>query len=255
MNSRLLIHGRLGTGHFVGDWDAKDPVIHVKKPFYRRVWFLRLLFISMCAMGLPLVAGLWRLNEWHKERAADFIRQQQHVAAFAATDDFKAFARAADAQVLATLNYIVARPERTRTLLPNVASWENAHHALPWTLHLSALPVLSPPERILAASRDASTLLAARDFEFDDARRFEARRLFVHLLLPYLFHFVTHQPEYDFSTVATDRRLQEQLLVAYANHFPAPASTSEVERLFVLYAAIGPDMWRTIEQLKAQPPR
>ncbi len=253
MNSRLPIHGRSGSGHFAGDWDAKDPEILVKKPFYRRAWFLRFLFASMCAIGLLLVAGLWRLNEWHKERAVDFTRQQEHVAAFVVTDEFKAFARAADAQLLATLNYIVARPEQARTLLPGVAAWENAHHTLPWTLQLSALPVSSPPERILAASQDACTLLAARDFEFNDARRAGARRLFVHLLVPYLSRFVTRQPEYEFSAVATDRRLQEQLLVAYANHFPSPASTSEVERLFVLYAAIGPDMWRTIEQLKTPP--
>ena len=159
MQSRPAIHGRSGSGHFAGDWDAKDPEILVKKPFYLRSWFLRLFFGLICATGLLLVAALWRLDEWHKERAADFIRQQEHVAAFVATDEFKAFARAADAQILATLNYIVARPAQTRTLLPDVAAWENARHTLPWTLQLSAFSAPSAHDKTASAPPSTSPKL------------------------------------------------------------------------------------------------
>ena len=242
--------GRSGTGQFARGWAAKIPEDVAKLPFYRRAWFRRSLFCFACVAGLTLAAGFWRLNELHRERAADFARSQLQVTVFASSDEFKAFAHAADAQLLAMLNYIVARPDQTGALLTDVAAWEKAHRTLPWTLQLSSLPVSSPPERMLAASREACTLLVARGFVFDDRQRTTARGLFVHVLSPYLAQFVRRHSEYDLAPVLTERRLQEQLMVAYAGHFAPPAATGDIERLFALYAVIGPDMWRTIDRLQ-----
>lgn len=245
--------GRSGTGHFARGWAAKIPEDSAAKPLFQRPWFRRTLFAVACAAGLLAAAGLWRLKELYRQREADFDRQQLHVAVFASSDEFKAFTHAADAQLLAMLNFIVARPDQVHALLPNVAAWEKEHHAMPWTVQLSTLPVSAPPERMLAASRNACGLLAARGFAFDQAQRAPGHRLFVHLLTPYLGQFLKRHPEYDLTGVPTNLRQQEQLFVAYANHFSPPATISDAERLFALYATIGPDMWKTIEQL--QPPK
>jgi hypothetical protein len=228
--------------------DAKIPeTIRIRKPLHRRSWFRRIAFCLACAAGLAAAAALGAFTRWHDERLADLARQQRSLDAFVRSDEFAAFARAADAQVLATLNFIVARPAETAAALPAVAAWERAHGALPWTLQLTPLPVsaAAQPARILAAGRSASALLVRHGFAFDDPQRAIARRLFLRTLAPFLREFLQRSPENDLSAFFLDRRLQENALAAFAAR--ADGTVSDAERLFALYAAVGPRMWQAID--------
>lgn len=252
MNS-TPVQGRSGSGHFSGNWDAKSEEILVKKPLLHRRGVQQFMIACFSAFGLLAVLAILRIDSRLSDRAVDFAHNQRSVAAFCRSDEFSAFARSLDAQFLATLNFVVARPAAAGALLPEISAWEKSHHEVPWALQLQVLPISAEPTRIFSAGRDACALLASRGFVFDEARRLEGRRLFVHLLEPYEAAYFRRMPENMFSGLNTDGPLRDQILGAYADHVSAAATNGDVERLAVLYTKFGPGMWSEIDRLSGKP--
>ncbi len=230
-------------------WDEKRPEQFKKKPVYRRGWFLRSVLVTVVVVTLVSAVATIFFLRWRRDHLADLARQQRGLESFVHSEDFAIFARGADAQLLAMLNFVVAHPVDTRTLLPEVVAWENAHHALPWTLSIPSLPVSAAADaaRVTDATRHLAHLLVERDLRFDRVRRANGRRLFLHLLEPQATLFVEAAPEKNFPRLYSDRRLQELALGAYAAHTHTDATIADVEESFVLYAMIGPALWRAIE--------
>ena len=242
-----------GSGRLTDDWgDKAAETIRRKRPLYRRTWFRRSLLGLFVAGGLAGAVGLGKLDTWHAGQRAAFEAEWLQVADFVASDEFAAFARAADAQIVAALNFVVARPKAAAAVAPAAAAWERAHHELSWTLLLSPLPVSAArePGRIFAAGRTAATLLARHSFAWDERIRESGRALMLRLLAPYARDFVKKSPEYALRELWRDRRLQEQVLTAFGRRSGSLTPRADAERLFAFYALVGPDMWDEIDGAK-----
>lgn len=228
-------------------WAEKTDEILVKKPLYRRSWFLKLMLVlSLIVVAAGAVVGAF-LYKWHREQQAELARQRRSVEAFVASPAFTAFAREADAQLLASLNYATLRPEIVGALLPEIAAAEKARHLVPWPVELPLQPVHTAehPARVRTATRVATDLLAERGYVFDDARIADARRVFLRLLTPHARIFLTENTGSAFPALFLDRRMQNIVLTAYAER--GGGTLAETERAFVFYSIVGPVMWQELE--------
>lgn len=247
------MQGRSGTGHFYGDWHAKSEEILVKKSVFRRHWFQRSVVVFVGVFGLAAIAAIWHYESRQRDRATDLAHAYHSLAEFARSDEFAAGSRALNAQLLATLNYVASRADAADAMLPGVAAWEKAHHVSPWPLELPTLPTAAPPARVVAVSRTACSLLAARDFVFDETLRRQARLTFAHALEPYATAYFRREPEHTFSGLRRDSGLQDRALAAFAAQMGPHTSVSDVERLFFFLGKYGPDMWSAVEHETKKP--
>ena len=238
---------RIGSGELVGDWNAKSLGRRVKKPFHRRTWFRRWLWIcaSLFVLG-SLTVGLvvWR---WHREQLAELARQRRNIEAFVRSDEFDRFARAIDTHTVALINYIGVRPAVARDAFPQVTAWERDHRLLPWPGELPPMPTsaANDPTRVAAARQRLVALLTARGFDVDAARTDEARRLFLRALSPHAQAFVAADPERGFRAIQLDRSLQDIVFAAFAARDGTP-EVLHTEQFFAIYAVIGPKLWQAI---------
>jgi hypothetical protein len=251
---------RQGSGQLAAGWGDKEAeTLRRKRAFYHRTWFRRIALGLLVVTGLAGAIGLWKLDTWHAERRATVEAERSHLAAFVASDEFAQFARAADAQLVAVLNFASARPDSAAAALPAVAAWEKAHGELPWALQLRQLPVsaASRPDRVAAAGRDAARLLARHSFVWDEPTRLAGRKVFLRLLSPYAGAFVRRAPESSLRIFWTEPSLQDEALAAFGARSGSPTPRADAERLFAFYALVGPAMWSEIEQstLTATPAR
>lgn len=233
------------TAHWPG-WADKRHETFVKKPLRRRAWFRRLLWVLLLtALVVGSIASLLLLH-WYRVVHAELARQQHGVETFVQSPAFEAFAHEIDAQLVASLNFATLRSNQAGGLLPEVTAAEKTRHQLPWSLELAPLPVSTAthPARVRAALRTATDLLARRGFTFDDARRDDARRVFLRVLAPHARTFVAGRPEAEFPALAIDRRLQDRVLAAYAAR--AGGTSDDAERALVFYSLVGPSLWREI---------
>lgn len=234
-------------------WSEKTDEILVKKPVYLRGWFLKLMLVlSLIIVAAGAVVGAF-LYKWHREQQAELTRQRRSVEAFVASPAFAAFAREADAQLLASLNYSTLRPETVGPLLPDIAAAEKARHQVPWPVELPLLSVQTKehPARVRAATQAATDLLAQRGLAFDGERIAAARRVFLRLVIPHARTFLAENTSASFPALFLDRRMQNILLTAYAER--GGGTLAETERAFVFYSIVGPAMWREIETMPAPP--
>lgn len=232
---------------FKPDWAAKSDELLVKKPLYHRGWFLRLMLGlgGLCVMAVAV--GGFLLLRWHREQMADLAAQRHSVERFIHSPAFETFARQADAQLVAAHNFIGLRPGIAATLLPAIATAEKIRHQVPWAIELPPLTISTAdrPERVQAAIRNATDLLAARGYDFDATRTADARRTFLRLLAPQAQRFLAENATASFPALFVDRRMQDQVLTAYAAR--AGRTVADTERAFVFYTLIGPSLWQELE--------
>lgn len=244
---------RDASGQLTRGWDAKladDVVMGEKLRFHQRPWVRRLAFIAVCAAGVAGAVGLGFFNRWHDARIAELARQRQCLHAFLRSAEFGRFTRAMDAQFVATLNFIAARPHETHPLIPAIAARDKSRHEIPWTLQVLPLPVSTSedPAKVAQAARQVNALLAQRGHIVDDAARRAARQVFLRTLVPYAQKFIEGNPGNVFHAVFLDRSMQDDALAMFARHHGPGATVADTERSFALYAAIGPAMWQAIEK-------
>jgi hypothetical protein len=245
------VRPRVGSGQLRDDWHAKSGEILVKKPLHRRSWFRRtLLVLLLLGVTGGGVIG-WIVYDWHREQLADLARQRRGIEIFIRSSEFAAFGREADDQLVAMINFAVARPLVVRNLWPAIAEHERAHRQLPWALELSPLPVSTAqdPYRVAAAVKQLDSLLVQRGFVPPETAPAEARRVFLRLLTPQILAFTQRAPEHAFPALALDANLQNLLLTAYAARSDSATPLADSERTFIFYAAIGREMWKEIEQI------
>lgn len=241
------------TAALPAGWAEKTDEILVKKPLYRRAWFRRLMLILLLiGLAAGAVVGAF-LYKWHREQQAELARQRRSVEAFVASPAFVAFAREADAQLVATINFATLRPEVTGGLLPEIAAAEKARHQTPWPIELAPLPVSTAehPARVRAAVLPAIDLLAQRGLAFDETRIADARRVFLRLLTPHARIFLAENTSTSFPALFLDRRMQNIVLTAYATR--GGGTLAEIERAFVFYSIVGPAMWQELGTESARP--
>jgi hypothetical protein len=250
---------RQGSGQLAAGWGDKEAeTLRRKRAFYHRTWFRRIALGLLVVTGLAGAIGLWKLDTWHAERRAAVEAERSHLAAFVASDEFAQFARGADAQLVAVLNFASARPDSAAAALPAVAAWEKAHHEVTWALQLTPLPVSAArqPDRIAAAGREATALLARHGFTWDDDARRAGRRLFLQMLAPFARTFGDRAPENALHELWRDRGLQDEALAAYGARMASATPREDAERLFGYYALVGPAMWQVLTaSAPAAPPR
>jgi hypothetical protein len=247
--------GRSGSGSLRTGWGDKLPedVVFAAKPLYRRHWFRRLMFVLACVAGLALAVALAVFVRSQQDQWVELRAQRNSLGRFLQSDEFAAFSADADRQLVAAFNYIVVQPRSAAALFPAVAAWETAHRLPSWTAQQLPLPVSAAeqPARVARTGRDLGVLLVRRGFVFDEPRRAEARRLFLRLLAPHLQAFLRRAPDNGFNALQVDRGLQELALAAYAARAAPEFGALDAERLFVLYAIVGPPMWREIDRQSA----
>jgi hypothetical protein len=242
-----------------GDWAEKLPEDRLKRriePLHRRRGVRVFVFCFLGAAALGLAVALAFFNRWHDERRLELARQRASFDTFLRSAEFGAFARAMDAQLVAMNNFIVARPAEVRALLPAVAAFETAQRVPAWPVEVMPLPISAArePPRVARAIRAINSLLAARGHRPDAATRDTARRLCVQTLAPYMQAYLRREPAADFHALFIDRPMQEAALAAFAAHLAAGVSVAEAERFFVLYAIVGPALWRALEAEKTAGP-
>lgn len=234
-------------------WADKSTETLVRKPFYRRKRFLQFALTGLLVLVTAGVVGGLFLYRWHREQQDDLARQRRGVEAFVRSAAFERFARKADAQFVAALNFTAVRSEVAGGLLPEIAAAEQARHQMPWALELPPLPVsiAAQPARVHLALRDATDLLARRGLAFDAARLADARRVFLRVLAPDARAFVAENARADFPALFLDRRMQDIALSAYAAR--AGGTVADCEHAFAFYSLVGPAMWREIHSQHRQP--
>ena len=243
-------HARHGTGELADDFAAKAIEVPRWIPLLHRPWFRLLLSGGTIATGLAAAIALGFFNRWHDDRLTEMARQRNGLAAFLRSAEFGRFVQAADAQLVATLNFVAARPQEAQDLLPAVAARDKLRREMPWPLEVRPLPVsaATDPVRVAQTGREVTALLARRGHVVDEAARKSARQLFLQTLAPFAQEFAQRHPDNaPFAALALDRAMQEQALAAYAAHHGPGAGVAATERLFSFYAAVGPAMWRAIE--------
>lgn len=249
-----ISHGRSGRGQLGHDWADKGEAVPIVTPVHQRPWLRILVFSLLCVGGVAGAVAIGLFNRWHDARLAEITRQRHCLQAFLHGPEFAAYVRGMDEQMVATVNYIAARPLETHGLLPAIAAHDQANRAIPWSQQVLPLPIAAAadPARVVQAVRQVHTLLAQRGQVFDDAARKSARQMFVRTLLPFAQRFIQREPGNVFHAVFLDRSMQEEALAVFARHHGPAASVADSERLFALYAAVGPALWKAIEQERAK---
>jgi hypothetical protein len=228
-------------------WADKSVEVFKRKPLYRRRWFVRLVVIlALLGLGGGGVVGLY-LYRWHRQQQAELDGQRRSVEAFVRSPSFESFAREADAQLVAALNFVTLRPDIAGGLLPDIAAAEKAGHQVPWALEISPLPVSTAnhPARVRMSVLTATGLLAERGFVFDQPRMAEARRILLRLLTPHARVFLAENTGSSFPALFLDRRMQEIVVDAYAAR--AGGTPEETEKAFIFYSLVGPALWKEID--------
>lgn len=246
--------GRSGSGQLRHDWAEKGEVIPIVRPLHQRPWLRILLFSLLCVAGVAGAVAIGLFNRWHDARLAEIARQRHCLQAFLHSPEFTAYVRAMDEQMVATINYIAARPLETHPLLPAIAAHDQANRLIPWTQQVVPVPITTAadPAGVVRAVRNVHALLAQRGQVFDDAVRKAARQMFLRTLVPFAQRFVQREPGNVFHAIFLDRSMQEESLAVFARHHGPTASVADSERLFSLYAAVGPSLWKAIEQERAR---
>lgn len=250
MNSAPARHG---SGTFADDFAAKhrdDVVVGVITPIHQRLWVRQVLFGLACAAGLAGAVALGLLDKWREAQQADLARQRQCLETFLHSAEFAAFARATDVQLVALNNFISARPAVAQAALPEMKAFEQAHRLLPWVTEVLPLPIFAAatPARVLAAHHTIAVLLARRGHRLEPAAERAGRDLMLRLATAHARTFLQRTPDNDFTALGLERGMQEAMLGAFGAHYGPGAGAREAERIFALYAQIGPAMWRIIEQ-------
>lgn len=234
-------------------WADKTDELLVKKPVFLRGWFLRLVLVLVSiGIAAAAVGGLF-LYRWHRQQQAELDRQRRGIESFIRSPAFAAFGRETDAQLVAAINYAILRPAVASALLPEIAAAEKTRHLTPWPVELAPLPVSTAqhPARVRAAIRTATDLLAARGLKHDEPRVAEARRVFLRLLVPHARAFLAENTAIAFPALFLDRRMQNQVLTAYAAR--GGGTREEVEHAFVFYSIVGPALWQEINPPPSPP--
>lgn len=236
------------------DWADKGEAVPIVTPIHQRPWLRLLVFSLLCLGGVAGAVVLGLFNRWHDTRLAEITRQRHCLQAFLHSPEFDAYIRGMDEQMVATINYIAARPLETQALLPAIAAHDRANRSIPWSQQVLPVPIAAAadPPRVVQAVRQVHTLLAQRGLVFDDAARKAARQMFVRTLVPFAQRFIQREPGNVFHAVFLDRSMQEEALAVFARHHGPTASVADSERLFALYAAVGPSLWKAIEQERAK---
>jgi hypothetical protein len=231
-------------------WGDKTDEQLVKKPFYRRQWFRRLLAATLLAgLAVGVFVGFLAFR-WHRAVQAELAQQRQGVEAFVGSPEFAAFARDVDAQAVAMLNFAALRPRQVSALWPEIAAAEKARRVVPWPVELLPVPVSlkDHPARVQEELRRATALLTQRGFDFAAARTGASRRVLWRLMAPHARAFAAQDARLDLVTLSLDRRMQRIVLEACAER--SRATVEEIEDFLVLYSAIGPALWQAIEAEK-----
>jgi len=238
MNPDQSFSPRQGTGHIQADWAAKTEEDFVRKPYFRRESFHRLIVGTVCvlAVGVGLLAVM-KVRRQH-DAESDLAGQRRCVAAFASSDEFVSFVRVNDAKLQERLSAIAAQPESAAALLPEVAAWEKSHGLPSWAAQFAANRTRAGADRdeLFRNERTLCELLARRGVVFDLDRRTDGRRWFVRSLQPFIAAFTVRSPEYNFPALRRDMSLQDLLLAAYGSD--RGATVTDVERLFFLAAKL-----------------
>ncbi len=219
-------------------------------PWYRRFQVRPVATGVVIAVGAALATGLTVVTRWHDERLAELAAQRPALERFLASPEFAAFVQQLDRELVAAINFVAARPQEARAAFPAVATRETERRELPWTHEVLPLPIpfAAQPERVAAAGRELGALLARRGFVCDEPTRAAARRLFLGRLSPHADLYLRRQQGPGFRAVALDRSLQDTALAAFAARHGPGFTIADTERLFSFYAAVGPLLWRTLEQ-------
>ncbi len=242
---------RTGSGQLPDDFAAKADYIPSSPQLGERPWVRVLAFGLACAAGLLGAVALGMFRNWHDTQEADLARQRRCFAVFLQSEEFAQFARAADAQFVALNNFIATQPAVARDTLPEAKAFEQAHRVMPWTTEVLPLPVSvsAQPMRVLAAHRTINVLLAQRGCRLShDATGQAGRQLLLRLLAPAMQTFLRRQTGNAFPAVAFDHAMQDAAFAAFAQRHGVDACVHDAERMFALYAKIGPAMWHAIEQ-------
>ncbi len=245
---------RSGSGELSDSSFAKGTEVKIVKPLHRRRWVRLLVFCFACATGLAGAGALAWFNQWHDGRLAEMERQRHCLQAFLHSPEFTSYVRAMDDQFVATLNFISVRPLEVHPLLAEIAARDKARHEMPWTMQVMPLPISSAtdPARIAQAGQRVNALLVQHGFVVDEAARKAARQTFLRTFVPYAQKFIRREPGNVFQSVFLDRTMQEEALSVFTHHHGPEATVAGMERFFILYAAVGPAMWRAIEQENAR---
>lgn len=188
--------------------------------------------------------------DWRRSIREDLAAQRRSLEAFLHSGEFAQLVQSVDAQFVAAMNYASLYPGEASRAFPVVATHESQRHELPWSIDLSPLPVAAAgePARVMRAGREASALLAQRNWQPGATDLKAARTLFLRLLAPHARAFLQRNSGHGFNALLLDQTMQNEALAAFAARHGPDVSQRDAERMFCFYAAIGPTMWRAIER-------
>lgn len=245
---------RIGSGELTTDLAKKFRKVRVRKPIYRRRWFRRALWIGGSVFLVAAICIGVIVMRWHRKQLNELGRQRAAIEGFVRSPQFEEFGRTIDAHTIALINYLSVRPAGIREVFPQISARENQQRLLPWTAELTPMPnsAAQEPGRAAAARQHLLELLTARGLELNADQMEEGRRLFIRALVPHAQAFINGAPRRSFPAFHIDRSLQDVTINAFAAR--DGSSPAQTEQFFAVYAILGPEFWKAIEQSRGKLP-